>query len=110
MESLCMFNADTYVCDNTNVKEELSEFPELIAHTKRKNPTFDNYFKAKDMIMKIMEKRPDIIAGTIKRNQYDCIVYFKKARMNETSRNCFIRLVDGIRKKDNIDLFIKIVA
>ena len=105
-----MFNADTYKCDNTNVKEELTEFQELIAHTKRKNPKFDNYFKAKDMVMDVMKKRPDIIASTIERNGYDCILYFKKARMNETSRNCFIRLVDGIRRKENIDLFIKIVA
>ena len=29
-----MFNADTYKCDNTNVKEELTEFHELIAPTK----------------------------------------------------------------------------
>lgn len=110
METLCMFNADTYKCDNTNVKEELTEFQELIAHTKRKNPKFDNYFKAKDMVMEVMKKRPDIIASTIERNGYDCILYFKKARMNETSRNCFIRLVDGIKRKENTDLFIKIVA
>jgi len=107
---MSMFNCDSCPKSTVDVQKDLHKYPELIRVIKRKNPIFDNYYDAKDMIMKVMEENDNIMAGVIQRKGRRCAVYFRKTQPGETNRGFFIRLVDNIKdNKKDIDLFIKIM-
>ena len=69
MFTLNLFNADSCPKSSVDVIRDLSRYPELMEHTKRKNPIFDNYYDAKDIIMKVLEENDNIIAGIIQRKK-----------------------------------------
>ena len=107
---MSLFNSDSCPKSSLNVFKDLQKYPELISKIKRKNPIFDNYYDAKDMIMKVMEENDNILAGVIQRKGRRCAVYFRKTQPGETNRGFFIRLVDNIKdNKKDVDLFIKIM-
>tara|TARA_B110000967_G_C18628033_1_gene432212 strand:+ start:166 stop:498 length:333 start_codon:yes stop_codon:yes gene_type:complete len=110
MEVLSLFNSDTCPKSSVDVLNKLQNHPELIDHIQRVNPIFDNYYDAKDMVLKVMEEESDIIAGIIQRKGQRCAVYFRGRQHGETRRGCFIRFVDKIKPRNNVDLFIKIVC
>jgi len=110
MKVLSMFNADSCPRSNVDVIKDLSRYTVLMENTKRKNPIFDNYYDAKDIIMKVMEENDNIMAGLIHRKNRRAAVYFRKTQPGETNYQFFLRLVDNIKdEKKNIDLFIKIM-
>tara|TARA_B110000967_G_C18855127_1_gene546768 strand:- start:1523 stop:1858 length:336 start_codon:yes stop_codon:yes gene_type:complete len=110
MFTLNLVNADSCPKSSVDVVRDLSCYPELMDHTKRKNPIFDNYYDAKDIIMKVLEENDNIIAGVIQRKKKKSVVYFRKTQPGETNYAFFVRLVDNIKdNKKDTDLFIKIV-
>ena len=110
MEVLSLFNADSCPKSNVDVVKDLGRYPELIERVKWKCPIFDNYYDAKDIIMKVLEENDNIIAGLIIRRKKKSVVYFRKTQPGETNYGCFLRLVDKIKDdKKGQDLFIKVV-
>ena len=112
LKCLSMFNARTDVGGaNVNIASDLAEFRDLQAHVKRKHPYYDNYYEAKDVIMEVMEKRQDIVAGLIQRKKNNtCAVYFRTNKAGESTYQAFLRFVDEIKPSKDVDLFIKIVC
>ena len=110
MKCLSLFNHDTAKGDNVNVAIDLSEFRDLQSHIKRKHPYYDNYYKAKDTGMKVMERREDIIAFNICRKGNRCVIHFRKNKVGESFYEAFVRSVDDIKCSKDVDLFIKIVC
>ena len=110
MEVMSLFNADTCPKSEVDPQRDLTSFPELLEHIKRKNPIYDNYYEAKDIIMKIMEEKEDIMAAVIQRKGTKCVIYFRKRQREETTKDCYIRFVDNTRHTKNKDLFIKIAV
>ena len=110
VKCLSLFNHDTSKSDIVDVVADLTEFQELQSHIKRKHPYYDNYYEAKDAIMKVMERRDDIGAGNIVRKGNKCVIHFRMKRDCESEYEAFVRLVDGIKSSKNVDLFIKIVC
>jgi len=110
MEVLSLFNSDTCPKSDVDPLRDLTAFPDILNHIKRKNPMYDNYYEAKDALMKVLEEKKNIIAGVIERRGTKCAIYFRKQQRGETQRVCFIRFVDKIKNKKNRDLFIKIVV
>ena len=110
VKCLSLFNNDTAKGDIVDVAADLTEFQEIQSHIKRKHPYYDNYYEAKDAIMKVMERRDDIGAGNIVRKGNRCVIHFRMKRDDESEYEAFVRLVDGIKASKNVDLFIKIVC
>ena len=107
---MSLFNSDSCPKSSPDVFKDLQKYHELISKIKRQNPIFDNYYDAKDMIMKVMEENDNILAGAIQRKGRRSAVYFRKTQPGETNRGFFIRLVDNIKdNKKDVDLFIKII-
>jgi len=110
VKCLSLFNNDTAKGDIVDVAADLTEFQEIQSHIKRKHPYYDNYYEAKDAIMRVMERRDDIGAGNIVRKANRCVIHFRMKRDGESEYGAFVRLVDGIKSSKNVDLFIKIVC
>ena len=110
VKCLSLFNNDTAKGDIVDVAADLTEFQEIQSHIKRKHPYYDNYYEAKDAIMKVMERRDDIGAGNIVRKGNRCVIHFRMKKDGESEYEAFMRLVDGIKSSKNVDLFIKIVG
>ena len=110
MKCLSLFNNDTDAGNNVDVAAELAEFQDLQSHIKRKHPYYDNYYEAKDVGMKVMERRDDIIAFNICRKGNRCLIHFRKNKVGESFNKAFVRLVDDIKRCKDVDLFIKIVC
>lgn len=107
---MSLFNCDSCPKSALDVMKDLHRYSELAERTKRKNPIFDNYYDAKDCIMKVLSENDNIGAGLIQRKGRRCAVYFRKTQPGETNYGFFLRLVDNIiDDKPNIDLFIKIL-
>ena len=111
VKCLSLFNNDTAKGDIVDVAADLTEFQEIQSHIKRKHPYYDNYYEAKDVIMEVMEKRQDIVAGLIQRKKNNtCAVYFRTNKAGESTYQAFLRFVDEIKPSKDVDLFIKIVC
>jgi hypothetical protein len=110
LKCLSLCNHDTAKSDNVDVASYLAEFSDIQAHIKRKHPYYDNYYDAKDAIMKVMKRREDIGAGNIVRKGNRCVIHFRMKRDDESEYEAFVRLVDDIKRTKDVDLFIKIVC
>jgi len=110
MKFLSLFDNDTDAGNNVDVADELAEFQDIQEHLNWKHPWYNNYYKAKDTGMKVMERRDDIIAFNICRKGNRCVIHFRKNKAGESFYKAFVRLVDDIKQCKDVDLFIKIVC